>query len=214
MAAIMNDHHRKIWPLLALPLCSLLLLSGCATARPGNPSNICDMFEERRSWYRAAVRAEKRWNVPPPVTMAFVYQESSFQARARPERTRLLGIIPWKRPSSARGYAQALDGTWDEYRRATGNRGARRSNFVHAMDFIGWYNHNSHRRNNIARNDARNLYLAYHEGQGGFARGTYRNKPVLLNTADRVQQNANRYQQQYAQCSKELSRGWLRRLLF
>ena len=210
----MIGHRRQIWPLFALPLCWLLLLSGCATTQPSNHANICDIFAENRSWYRAAIRAEKRWQVPPPVTMAFIYQESAFQARARPERTRLLGIIPWKRPSSARGYAQALDGTWSEYRQATGNWRARRSNFADATDFIGWYNHHSQRRNRIPPTDARNLYLAYHEGHGGYARGTYRNKPRLLNTANRVQQNANRYQRQYDQCEKELSRGWLRRLLF
>lgn len=191
-----------------------LVLTSCVSARPANPANVCDMFEERRSWYRAAERTEERWDVPVPVTMAFIYQESSFQARARPERTRLLGFIPWTRPSTARGYAQALNTTWDEYRQETGNRLARRSNFSDAVDFIGWYNHHSYRRTNIQRGDARNLYLAYHEGHGGYNRGTYRDKAWLLPVAERVQQNANRYQQQYAACRDELGRSWIRRVLF
>ena len=40
--------------------------------------------------------------------MSFVYQESSFKADARPEREKILGFIPWFRPSSAVGYSQAL----------------------------------------------------------------------------------------------------------
>jgi hypothetical protein len=146
--------------------------------------------------------------------MAFIYQESSFNARARPERTRLLWVIPWTRPSTARGYAQALSSTWAQYQQETGNRFARRSNFGDAVDFIGWYNHHSVPRSNIALSDARNLYLAYHEGHTGFNRGTYQNKGWLLETASAVERNAQRYQTQYASCRQDLGRSWWRRLLF
>lgn len=190
-----------------------ILLSACASSRPSNPSNVCDMFEERRSWYRAAERTQDRWGVPVPVTMAFIYQESSFQSRARPPRRKLLGFIPWTRPSTARGYAQALTSTWNQYQGETGNRFARRGNFSDAVDFIGWYNHYSPPRSNIPLTDARNLYLAYHEGHTGFNRGTYRDKQWLLTVADNVQRNALRYDQQYAVCRSELSKSWLRRML-
>lgn len=190
-----------------------LMLSACAAGPPASPQNVCEMFEERRGWYRAAERAEQRWGIPVPVTMAFIAQESSFQARARPPRQRLLGFIPGRRPSTARGYAQALTSTWNEYREVTGNHRARRSNFADASDFVGWYNANSVRRNGIAPHDARNLYLAYHEGNTGFARGTYRNKPWLLRVADNVQNEADRYARQYAQCRGDLDRSWWRRLL-
>ena len=191
-----------------------LLLSGCLTTRPDNPRNVCAMFEENRSWFRAAERTEERWGIPVPVTMSFIFQESSFHARARPPRERLLGFIPWFRPSSARGYAQAIDGTWNAYKEDTGNRLAMRTHFGDAVDFIGWYNRNSVQRNGIAPRNARNLYLAYHEGNGGYARRTYADKPWLLETADRVQANADRYAAQYAQCHERLSRPWWRRWFF
>lgn len=191
-----------------------LLLGGCATAPPQNASNICDMFEERRGWYRAAVKTEKRWDVPVYVSMAFIHQESSFQNRARPPRSRLLGFIPWFRPSSAFGYAQAIDSTWNQYKEEAGGFFPRRSSFGDAIDFIGWYNHNSYRRNGIARDDAYSLYLAYHEGNGGFARRTYADKPWLMEVARNVQANADRYRRQYAQCRDELDRPWFMRLLF
>jgi hypothetical protein len=193
-------------------LLTLLVLTACANRLPANPANVCHMFEERRSWYRAAEQTEQRWGVPVPVTMAFIYQESAFNSRARPNRTRVLWVIPWTRPSSAQGYAQALNSTWTQYLQETGNRFADRSNFSDAVDFIGWYNHYSVPRSNIALNDARNLYLAYHEGHTGFNRGTYQNKGWLLETAAAVERNAERYQTQYASCREELGRSWWSRL--
>ncbi len=152
-----------------LTLISALIITSCASTPPQNTTNICSMFEERRGWYKAAVKSERRWKTPLYVSMAIIEQESSFQSRAKPERTRLLGLIPWTRPSSAFGYAQVLDGTWNQYKESAGNWGARRSSFDDAIDFVGWYTNNSNKVNGIARNDAYNHYLAYHEGNGGFS---------------------------------------------
>src|SRR5690606_28692051 len=131
-----------------------LLLTGCVSSPPDNPGNVCSIFEDRRSWYRAAKRSEERWQVPIPVNMAILYQESAYRGRAKPPRRYYLGFIPGPRPSNAYGYAQALDSTWNDYTRASGNGGARRSNFGDAVDFVGCYNTNSNRINGIARNDA------------------------------------------------------------
>jgi hypothetical protein len=198
---------------LFVALALLLLLGACAST-PSNTANVCSMFEERSSWFHAAQKAEERWAIPVPVSMAFINQESGFQARAKPARTRILWIIPWTRPSNAYGYAQALDSTWDEYKSTAGSWGASRSNFADAVDFVAWYNHNSVIANGIAPNDAYNLYLAYHEGNGGYRRRTYQNKGWLLDTARNVQNNANRYQTQLQGCEQKLGRNWLQRLLF
>ena len=189
----------------------LVFLASCVSPQPENTGNICSMFEDRRSWYRAAKRTEDRWGTPVYVSMAIIEQESSFSARARPERTKLLGIIPWTRPSSAFGYAQVLDGTWNEYKESAGNWGARRSSFADAIDFVGWYTSNSNRLNSIARDDAYNNYLAYHEGNGGFTRRTYNSKAWLIDVSRQVQANANLYSRQYSQCENDLSRNWFLR---
>lgn len=194
-----------------LVLC-MLLLTACASAPPQNASNICSIFEDRRSWYKAARKSEQRWGVPMEVNMAFLYQESGFRARAKPPRKFYLGFIPGPRPSDAFGYAQALDNTWNDYQVAAGNWGARRSSFKHAIDFVGWYNDMSHDINGINKNDAYNLYLAYHEGNGGFRQGTYAGKGWLLETASTVQGNASRYASQLEGCERELNRGWFARL--
>ncbi|MEQ8954743.1 MAG: transglycosylase SLT domain-containing protein [Gammaproteobacteria bacterium] len=188
-------------------------VAACASSPPRNVANICNIFEERRSWYRAARSAERQWDIPMAVNMAFIYQESSFNSRARPERTRILWILPGPRPSSAFGYAQALESTWQEYEQRSGNSRASRSDFEDAIDFVAWYNANSNRISGIARNDAYSLYLAYHEGNGGYQRGTYREKRWLLNAASQVQANASRFAGQLDSCRRDLDKNWLQRLL-
>ena len=71
-----------------------------------------------------AKQSYEKWGVPIPVQMAIMHQESHFVADAQPPRTWLLGIIPWFRPSSAYGYAQAIDETWDDYLDKAGSWGA------------------------------------------------------------------------------------------
>jgi hypothetical protein len=117
--------------------------------------------------------------VPEAVQLAVIYKESSFRHDAKPPRTRFLWIFPGPRPSSAYGYGQVLDGTWAIYRRRTGNGGADRDDFGDVTDFIGWYGEQIRRRTGIEKDDAYHVYLAYHEGPGGFARGTHRNKKWL-----------------------------------
>jgi len=187
-------------------------LTGCATRPPADPENLCYVFEEKHAWYRAAYKAQRRWGIPIAVNMAFIYQESGFRAKAKPPRKWYLGFIPGRRPSSAYGYAQALDGTWKSYQRDSGRWGADRDNFSDAIDFVGWYNRESNKLLKIPRSDARRLYLVYHEGAGGYRRGTYKKKKRLLQVAQRVDQRAKRYQQQLSRCEDKLKRPWWRRL--
>jgi hypothetical protein len=109
-------------------------------------------------------------------------------------------VIPLGRQSSAYGYSQALDGTWDDYRKSAGRRGAKRNRIKDATDFMGWYMNQTRERNGVSLYDARNQYLAYHDGHTGFARGTYRSKPWLIRIAGQVQARANMYQTQLATC--------------
>ena len=182
----------------------LIVLSSCVVSPPKKTTNICEIFYEKRSWYKAAVKTEKRWGSPAYVTLAFIKQESDFQQGAKPERTKLFGFIPWKRKSSAYGYAQALDGTWERYKKEAKKTFAYRRNFDDSIDFIAWYNNLSHKKIGIPRDNARLLYLAYHEGQGGYKKGSYRNKPWLTDVATTVQNNANRYKSQFNSCKNKL----------
>jgi hypothetical protein len=159
------------------------------------------MQTERPQWFRAMKRTEDRWGVPVSVQLATIARESSFVADAQPTRRIGSGIFSRRVPrSSAYGYAQALDGTWDDYRKATGRRGADRDNFADSSDFIGWYMSGANRANGVELHDAYNQYLAYHEGKAGYARGTYRNKAWLAPVARDVEAWAVRYQQQLQAC--------------
>lgn len=188
-----------------------LLLSGCTSKPPANPDNICKIFSEKRGWYKDAKKASRRWGTDISVMMAFMHQESSFKARARPPRKKILWVLPGPRPASAYGYAQAIDETWRAYQRSTGRGGADRNDFDDAIDFIGWYNDQSQRSNKISKSDAYHLYLAYHEGQGGFARRSYRNKQWLKDVASKVSKRAERYRQQLNGCESTFNRGFFRR---
>lgn len=190
-----------------------IYLSACLATQPRNITNVCAIFEDRRSWYQAARNSEQRWGVPIAVNMAIIYQESSFRARVRPERSKVLWVFPGTRPSSAYGYAQALDGTWQDYIRGSGNRSASRSDFDDAIDFVAWYNARSTRINSIAPNDARSLYYAYHEGNGGYRQKSYIEKPWLIDAANLVQSNSNRFSSQLASCRLELEKNWFQRLI-
>ena len=200
--------------LFGLVLVSSLVLSGCTTAPPKDPENICNIFEERRDWWRASKAMNDEWGVPIHVPMAMMYQESSFRARALPPRRYVLGFIPWGRVSDAYGYAQAKTMTWEDYVRETGNRRARRDNFGDAIDFMGWFITKSHQVNGVSKWDAYAQYLNYHEGWGGYQRRTYLQKQWLVNVSRRVDQRSNTYAQQLRGCEARLNRGWFRRLLF
>jgi len=187
-------------PLRLLTLLWVLTIVGCASSPPSNIDNICTIFAQKKSWHKAARRSQQRWNTPIPVMMAIMRHESSFQAKAKPARKRILGFIPGARPSDAYGYPQALKSTWKGYQQATDQRGADRDDFADAIDFIGWYNDQSWRRNGIDKTDTYRLYLAYHEGHGGYSRGSYRNKSWLQNTAKRVAGTSQRYEIQLRSC--------------
>jgi hypothetical protein len=202
----------RMWlaPLL-LPLSGCAIFGGGGGDPPERPSDACAIFAEKDDWYPAARESEKRWGVPIALQMAFMKQESGFDADAQPPRRKFLGLIPTTRPSSAYGYSQALDSTWEGYIRDTGNRGADRDDFEDAIDFIGWYCTVSHKKLGIAKNDAYNQYLAYHEGQGGYSRRTYERKDWLLKVARKVEAQTLRYNEQLARCGAKLEErddGW------
>ena len=81
-------------------------------------------------------------------------------------------------------------------------------NFGDAIDFVGWYNDQSYHRNQIDKTDAYRLYLAYHEGHGGYSRQTYSDKAWLLDAARNVASRANEYDGQLQRCERRLQRRW------
>lgn len=179
----------------------LVALAGCAS-HPTRINDVCAVFDQRdgffNNWRSSAERSASRYGVPVHVLMATVRKESGFQSNARPPRKKVLGFIPWKRPSSAYGYSQALDGTWATYKQESGNFAARRSNFSDAVDFIGWYHSRSATTLGIEPSDTYRLYLAYYLGWNGYKRGNW--SAGVERTARDTQSMAQNYAVQLNGC--------------
>lgn len=181
----------------------VLLLASCggsSSTPPRNLDNACTILQQRPEYHKAFKAVERKWGVPIHVQMATIHQESKFVSDARTPFRYVLGVIPMGRQSSAYGYSQALDATWEEYLAAERRRGAKRNQIKDATDFMGWYMNISRDRNGISLSDARNQYLAYHEGHTGFNRASYNSKPWLVNVASKVEARSFMYREQIAGC--------------
>ena len=184
-------------------LIAFLILSACGSSNnsaPRNLDNACSVAAQRPSFIPAMRKAERKWGVPVAVQMATIYQESKFIANAKPPR-RGFSFFSSGRVSSAKGYSQALDGTWNDYKRATGARLASRTNIYDSTDFMGWYMAKSRDVLGIPLTDARNQYLASHEGRGGYSRGSYKSKAWLLDVSNAVASRAVMYERQLQTCN-------------
>lgn len=181
----------------------VLLLASCggsSTTPPRDLDNACTILKQRPDYHKAFKATERKWGIPVHVQMATIHQESKFVGDARTPFRYVLGVIPMGRQSSAFGYGQALDATWDEYRAAERRNGAKRDKITDATDFMGWYMNLSRERNGIALTDARNQYLAYHEGHNGFRNASYNGKPWLVGVAGKVDARADMYRNQIMGC--------------
>lgn len=193
----------------SLVLLLAVLLSACASGPPTRTDNVCSIFHQKYGWHRAALKAEKKWDVPKHITLAIMAQESSFRPKARPPRKYYFGFIPGPRPSSAYGYAQAIKGTWKGYIEDTGEYWREPDDFVDALDFINWYVTDAVETNKLKVTDTYSIYLNYHEGLAGFRRASYEKKPWLKKVAQNVDRRAQQYAKQYDGCKKEFRKRWL-----
>jgi len=136
--------------------------------------------------------------------LAIIKMESDFDWLAKPQRKKIFKVIPYKRPSSSFGYSQAVKGTWEQYKKETGNKLATRARFKDSVDFIGWYMNKTESILKISKNDAFKQYLAYHEGWGNYK--NYKNNQKVIILAKKVKQQSDKYQHQLKKCKKKLNR--------
>ena len=179
------------------------LLAGCGNrdfAAPRELDDACAIVRQHPDYLRAFQSTQREWGVPVAVQMAVIYQESKFIGNARTPHQYVLGVIPVGRQSSAYGYSQALDGTWEEYLADEGRGNARRDDIRDAADFMGWYMAQTVIETGVPLTDAENQYLAYHEGRSGYLRGTHNAKAWLLRVAAEVGSRAVMYDTQLRVC--------------
>ena len=179
------------------------LLSGCSSI-PSNTSNSCSIFDERYLWYKHIKKAEQKWGTPIYIQLAIIKMESDFDWLAKPARQKIFKVIPFKRPSSSFGYSQAVKGTWEQYKKETGNKLATRIRFKDSVDFIGWYTNKTESILKISKKDAFKQYLAYHEGWGNYK--YYKKNKKVIRLAKKVEKQSKVYKQQLFECKKSLNK--------
>jgi hypothetical protein len=156
------------------------------------------VFEETASC--ATSQRCRPWQGGVWVGLAVPEHGSGLRFMGRPSQG-LLGLLPWTRLSSAYGYAQATDEAWEDYLDATDRWFVDRDDFADALDFVGWYNHRSHKHLGIAKYDAYHLYLAYYTGPTGYRRGVWKNSGTIKGYATKVTNQAARYKRQLDGCA-------------
>ena len=171
---------------------------------PKNTSDSCSIFDEKYFWYKHTKKVEKKWGTPIYIQLAIIKMESDFDWLAKPGRTKIFKVIPYKRLSSSFGYSQAIKGTWEQYKKETGNKLASRVRFKDSVDFIGWYTNKTETILKISKKDAFRQYLAYHEGWGNYK--YYKNNKKVIKLAKKVEKQSNIYKNQLNKCKNILSR--------
>ena len=184
---------------------TLFFLVSCSSI-PKYPQNACKIFGQNYLWYKSIKKSSETYNVPIHIILAFVNKESGFNRWAKPPRTKIFKIVPYKRPSSSFGYSQAVKKTWELYKSETDNSLALRTRFKDSVMFIGWYINKTNKINKIPRDDAYRQYLNYYLGWGSYAKKLYKTDKKSIIFAKKVKQQSKVYKNQLKECKKSLDK--------
>ena len=152
--------QKKILKNNLIYLIIFFFLTSCSSV-PKYTTNACKLFSEKYLWYKHVKKSSETYGAPIHIILAFVNKESGFNRWAKPKRTRLFKIVPYKRPSSSFGYSQAVKKTWELYKTETDNFLALRARFKDSVMFNGWYINKTNKINKISLNDSYSQYLNY-----------------------------------------------------
>ena len=197
--------QKKILNKNLIYLIIFLFIASCSSV-PKHPSNACKIFSERYLWYKHSKKSSETYGVPINIILAFVNKESGFNRWAKPKRTKLFKIVPYKRPSSSFGYSQAVKKTWELYKTETNNPLALRTRFKDSAMFIGWYISKTNKINKVPLNDSYRQYLNYYLGWGSYAKKTYKIDKKSIIYAKSVEKKSKIYKNQLRDCQKSLDR--------
>jgi hypothetical protein len=182
-----------------------IFLSACSSV-PKYTNNACKIFGEKYLWYINSKKSSEMYGAPVHIILAIVNKESGFNRWAKPKRNKLFKIIPYKRPSSSFGYSQAVEKTWELYKKETNNPIALRTRFKDSVMFIGWYMKKTKKINKVPLNDPYRQYLNYYLGWGNYAKKTYNTDKKAIILAKNVEKQSKIYKNQMKDCQKSLDR--------
>ena len=176
---------------------------------PKYPQNACKIFGEKYSYLKYSRAASKKWNVPISSILAVINKESGFKRFAKPKRKKIFKIIPYRRPSSSLGFSQAVDKTWDLYKKENNKPIALRISFKNSSDFIGWYFWKTNKINKVSLEDTRNMYLNYYLGWGAYKNKAYEKDRKAIIFAKNVEKQAKIYKNQLRECKSILNKNYI-----
>ena len=176
---------------------------------PKYPQNACKIFGENYLWYKHAKKSSETYNAPIHIILAFINKESGFNRWAKPKRTKLFKVVPYKRPSSSFGYSQAIKKTWELYKTETNSPLALRNRFKDSVMFIGWYMKKTNNINKIPMTDSYRQYLNYYLGWGNYAKKVYKTDKKAIIFAKSVEKQSKIYKSQLIECQKNLNNKYI-----
>ena len=182
-----------------------LFLASCSSI-PKHPANACKIFSEKYLWYKHIKQSSETYGAPVHIILAFVNKESGFNRWAKPKRTKLFKVVPYKRPSSSFGYSQAVNKTWELYKTETNSPLALRTRFKDSVMFIGWYMQKTNKINKIPLSDPYRQYLNYYLGWGSYKNEAYKTDKKAVIFAKSVEKKSKVYKNQLRECKKSLDR--------
>ena len=182
-----------------------LFFASCSSI-PKHPANACKIFSEKYLWYKHIKQSSETYGAPVHIILAFVNKESGFNRWAKPKRTKLFKVVPYKRPSSSFGYSQAVNKTWELYKTETNSPLALRTRFKDSVMFIGWYMQKTNKINKIPLSDPYRQYLNYYLGWGSYKNEAYKTDKKAVIFAKSVEKKSKVYKNQLRECKKSLDR--------
>ena len=197
--------QKKILKNNLIYLIIFFFLVSCSSV-PKNPQSACKIFDQNYLWYKSVKKSSETYRAPIHIILAIVNKESGFKRWARPPRSKLFKIIPYKRPSSSLGYSQAVKKTWELYKTETNRPLALRTRFKDSVMFISWYMKKTNEINKIPLVDAYRQYLNYYLGWGSYANQTYKTDKKAIIFAKSVEKQSQIYKHQLKECQKSLDR--------
>ena len=185
-----------------------LFLASCSSV-PKYPQNACKIFSEKYFYLKYTREASKKWGVPISSILAVINKESSFKRFAKPKRKKLFKIIPYRRPSSSLGFSQAVNKTWDLYKKENNKPVALRISFKNSSDFVAWYFWKTNKINKVSIKDTRNMYLNYYLGWAAYKNKAYEKDRKAILFAKNVEKQAKIYKNQLRECKSILNKNYI-----
>jgi len=183
-------------------------IASCSSV-PKYPQNACKIFGEKYFYLKYSRAASKKWGVPISSILAVINQESGFRRFAKPKRTKLFKIIPYRRQSSSLGFSQAVVKTFSLYKKENNKPLALRISFRNSSDFIGWYFWKTNKINKVSLNDTRNMYLNYYLGWTAYKNKVYQKDKKAIIFAKSVEKQAKIYKSQLRECKSILNKSYI-----